>query len=230
MGARFEELDWQTTPMGELSLRRRYDPVLAEDVFEAILNDEHLMSTHFTAAEIELGRLGVDLATGDALTVLVGGLGLGYTAHAVLASPRVRSLTVVEAIDQVANWHRQHLLPVSEDIMNDSRMAIHIDDFFALMRGAEVGVRYDAILVDIDHTPHHHLHPEHAAFYAESGIRAMARHLNPHGVFALWSDDPPDEDFVAVLAAVFESASSEVVSFTNPLIDALSSNTIYLAR
>lgn len=230
MGARFEELDWQTTPMGELSLRRRFDPVLAEDVFEAILNDEHLMSTHFTVAETELGRLGVDLATGDALTVLVGGLGLGYTAHAVLESPRVRSLTVVEAIDQVAHWHRQHLLPISAEIMNDSRMTIHVDDFFALMRGAEVGLRYDAILVDIDHTPHHHLHSDHAPFYEESGIRAMKRHLNPDGVFALWSDDPPDDGFIAVLATVFDYARSEVVSFANPLIGALSSNTIYLAR
>lgn len=230
MGARFEELDWQTTPMGELSLRRRFDPVLAKDVFEAILNEEHLMSTHFTVAEIELGRLGIDLATGEALNVLVGGLGLGYTAQAVLASPRVRSLTVVEAIDQVASWHRRHLLPISAEIMTDARMSIQVDDFFALMRQGGDGATYDAILVDIDHTPHHHLHPSHAPFYEEAGIRAMKSHLNPHGVFALWSDDPPDDDFIAVLATVFEHARSEVVSFANPLIGALSSNTIYLAR
>lgn len=229
MGALFEELDWQTTPMGELSLRRRFDPVLAQDVWEAILNDEHLMSTHFTAAEIELGRLGVSLATGEALDVLVGGLGLGYTAQAVLASPRVRSLRVIEAIEQVAHWHRGNLLPISADIMSDSRMTIQIDDFFALMRNDEVGALYDAILVDIDHTPDHHLHPRHARFYEQSGIRAMTRHLSPGGVFALWSDAPPDDAFIAVLATAFEHASSEVVSFGNPLTGGRSSNTIYVA-
>lgn len=230
MATRFEELDWQQTPMGELTLRRRFDPTLDTDVWEAILNDEHLMSTHFTAAEIELGRLGVERATGDALDVLVGGLGLGYTAQAVLASNRVRSLTVVEAIDRVAHWHSQRLLPISEEIMSDPRISVEVADFFALMRHDDVERVWDAILVDIDHTPSHHLHRHHAPFYSESGIQEMARHLKPGGVFALWSDDPPDDDFLAVLATVFSHVSSEVVSFDNPLIGRPSTNTIYLAR
>lgn len=230
MSARFEELDWQQTPMGELTLRRRFDPVLGKDVVEAILNDEHLMSTHFTVAEMELGRLGIERATGEALDVLVGGLGLGYTAHAVLASDRVRSVTVIEALDQVAAWHRQQLLPISAELMSDARMAIVVDDFFALMRHDEVGARYDAILVDIDHTPRHHLHPHHAPFYTEPGIAAMKRHLKPGGVFALWSDDPPDLDFTAVLETAFDHVDCEVVSFDNALTGGLSSNTIFLAH
>lgn len=230
MVARFEELDWHKTPMGELTLRRRFDPVLNTDVCEAILNDEHLMSTHFTVAEVALGRLGVELCTGDALDVLVGGLGLGYTAQAVLESARVHTLTVIEALDRVAHWHRQHLLPISAEIMSDSRMTIEVEDFFARMRQDPVEQSYDAILLDIDHTPHHHLHPEHAPFYSESGIEAMKRHLNPGGVFALWSDDPPDEGFLSVLAKAFNLVASEVVSFDNPLTGGHSSNTIYLAH
>lgn len=230
MGSLFEELDWQNTPMGELTLRRRFDPVLDKDVFEAILNDEHLMSSHFTVAELELGRLGLERATGDSLSVLVGGLGLGYTAHAVLASPRVRSLTVIEALDRVAHWHREHLLPLSAEIMTDSRMTVVVDDFFALMRRDQVDRVFDAILVDIDHTPHHHLHPEHAPFYTKTGIQSVTRRLNPDGVFALWSDDPPDDDFTAVLAAVFDHVTAEVVSFDNPLTGGRSSNTVYVAQ
>lgn len=230
MSTRFEELDWHETPMGELILRRRFDLVLDTDVFEAILNDEHLMSTHFTVAEIELGRLGVELTAGSNLDILVGGLGLGYTAQAVLGNRRVRSVTVVEAIDRVVHWHRDHLLPVSADIMSDPRLSVEVDDFFALMRRQEVDRVFDAILVDIDHTPDHHLHPEHAPFYSPSGIRAMSRHLKPGGAFALWSDDPPDEDFLAVLATAFDRITSEVVSFDNPLTGGQSSNTIYLAQ
>jgi spermidine synthase len=227
---RFEELDWQTTPMGELTLRRRFVQVLGVDVFEAILNDEHLMSTHFTVAENALGTLGVEAAGGDNLDVLVGGLGLGYTAQAVLDSPRVRSLTVIEAIDQVASWHRRHLLPLSEELMGDPRLTIHVADFFALMRQPVPKQRYDAILVDIDHTPSYHLHPGHAPFYTEPGLQEMARHLNPSGVFALWSDAPPDDAFLAELSSVFANSTSEVVTFDNALIGGHSSNTIYLAH
>jgi hypothetical protein len=82
---RFEELDWQNTPMGEISLRRRVEPTLG---------DEYLMSSLFTAAEVELARLGLADVDGDALDVLVGGLGLGYTAATALEDPRVRSLSV----------------------------------------------------------------------------------------------------------------------------------------
>ena len=62
-GARFEELDWRPTPMGEISLRRRRDPLTGTDVFEVKLDDDFLMSSLFTAAEVELARLAL-AATG----------------------------------------------------------------------------------------------------------------------------------------------------------------------
>lgn len=67
MRARFEELDWRETPMGELSLRRRVEPSLKVDVYEVKLGDEFLMSSLFTVAEIELARLGLAAATGTGL-------------------------------------------------------------------------------------------------------------------------------------------------------------------
>src|SRR5204863_7451620 len=57
MSGRFEELAWQPTPMGELSLRRRRDPVLGADVYEVKLDDDYLMSSMFTAAEVEIAHL-----------------------------------------------------------------------------------------------------------------------------------------------------------------------------
>src|SRR3546814_7200332 len=87
LSAHFQELDYRRTPIGELSLRRRREPALGIDVLEIKLGDEFLMSSHFTASEVELGRLGVaecagaDCA-GPGLAVVVGGLGLGSTATA----------------------------------------------------------------------------------------------------------------------------------------------------
>jgi spermidine synthase len=230
MSKRFEELDWQQTPMGELTLRRRFDLVLGTDVFEAILNEEHLMSTHFTVAEIELAHLALAAVEGSDLDVLVGGLGLGYTAQAVLEHQNVRSLTVIEAIDVVADWHRRGLLPISAELTADSRLDIEVDDFFARMRAVEAPRLFDAIIVDIDHSPSHHLHPSHASFYTVEGLRAMRRHLAPGGAFALWSDDPPDDAFTAVLATVFEHVQAEIIAFDNALTGGRSANSVYVAH
>lgn len=109
-------------------------------------------------------------------------------------------------------------------------MTITVDDFFSLMRHRGVDKRFDAILVDIDHTPSHHLHPDHAAFYTEPGLQAMSQHLRRDGVFALWSDDPPDGDSMAILTTVFERVTTGVVTFDNALTGGHSSNTVYLAR
>ncbi len=89
--------------------------------------------------------------------------------------------------------------------------------------------RFDAILLDIDHTPRHVLHPSHAAFYTADGLRDLRRHLAPSGVFALWSDDPPDADFQAALDEVFASTAAEVITFPNPLTRGESTATVYVA-
>ena len=236
MSARFEELDWAETPMGPISLRRRLEPTLRVDVYEAKLGDEFLMSSLFTAAEIALARLGLAGLPETDLDVVVGGLGLGYTAQEVLADPRVRSLVVVEALGEVIAWHRRELLPDVVGLASDPRVRLVHGDFFAMV---ESGAGFDqaarerlahAVLVDIDHTPRHVLHPSHAAFYTVDGLGRLVPHLQPGGVFALWSDDPPDAEFDGVLGEVFASVDAHVVTFPNPLTGGESANTVYVAR
>jgi spermidine synthase len=236
MSARFEELAWRETPMGEISLRRRREPTLDVDVYEVKLGDEYLMSSLFTVAEEELARLGLAAHTGDRLDVLVGGLGLGYTAVAALADPRVSALSVVEALPDVVDWHAHGLLPCSAALTSDPRTTLVTADFFATVGAGEPlsperpDAAYDVLLVDIDHTPGHVLHPSHAAFYTDAGLRRMATRLRPGGVFALWSDDPPDEPFVALLSTVFPDVDARVVEFDNFLTGGTSANTVYVAR
>jgi len=222
--------------MGVISLRRRREPQLQVDVYEVKLDDEYLMSSLFPVAEIELARLGLAELAGTDLDVLVGGLGLGYTARTALEDPRLRTLTVVEALEEVVDWHRRELLPFAAGLASDPRTRLVRADFFANAASedgfdpAAPGRRFHAVLLDIDHTPGHVLHPSHAAFYTPDGLRALARHLHPGGVFALWSDDPPDPEFVAVLAQVFADPVAHVVTFPNPLQGGESANTVYVAR
>ncbi len=228
MGLWFEELDWRETPLGEISRRRRRDPAADTEVYEVKLNDEFLMSSLFTVAETELARLALAQLHRPDLRVLVGGLGLGYTAHAALADPRVAELSVVEAAEPVLDWHRRSLLPDTAGLADDPRCRLIQGDFFHLVRD-DPTARYDAIMLDIDHTPRHVLHPSHERFYTVPGLTAMSRHLAADGVFSLWSDDPPDPDFETVLAQVFAHTAARIVDFANPITGGQSSNTVYLA-
>jgi spermidine synthase len=235
MSARFEELDWRATPLGAISLRRRRDPRSGEDVFEVKLDDDFLMSSLFTVAEIEVARLALAELAGADLEVAVGGLGLGYTAQTVLADPHVRSLVVVETLGEVIEWHERGLIPLGTALTSDPRCRFVHGDFFAMVETGGLdpeapGHRFHAIIVDIDHSPRHLLHPSHAGFYAPEGVRRLAGHLHPGGVFALWSNDPPDDDYVAVLREDFTDVAAQIVSFHNPLQEREATNTVYVAR
>jgi spermidine synthase len=235
VAARFEELDWAQTPMGEISLRRRHDPVVDAEVYEVKLGDEYLMSSLFTVAEVELSRLALAELAGDQLDVVVGGLGLGHTALTVLEYGRVRSLVVVEALREVIRWHERGLVPLGAALCGDERTQLLHGDFFALAEGSgfdpgQPDRCFDAIVLDVDHSPRQLLNQRHADFYQPAGLRRVADRLSPGGVFALWSNDPPDEAFLAALGEVFARARAEVVSFPNPLQGGESSNTVYLAH
>jgi len=236
MAPMFEELDYRATPIGALSLRRRHDLRLGADVLEIKLGDAFLMSSHFTASEIALARLGLAEVPGDALDVVVGGLGLGYTAASVLEERRVASLVVVDFLEAVIDWHREGVLPLGATLTQDVRCRLVHGDFFALAGGSAgfdpdaPGRRFDAILVDIDHAPDDLLDAGSASFYTPAGLAALSDHLKPGGVFGLWSNDPPDPAFTARLSDVFATARAEPVVFDNPYQGGSVTQTVYLAR
>lgn len=236
MSLLFEELDYRPTPIGALSLRRRREPSLGVDVLEIKLGEEYLMSSLFTASEIALARLGLSALEGSRLDVVVGGLGLGYTAQAVLEDERVGSLVVVEMLDAVIDWHRAGLLPLGPELAGDERCRLVHGDFFAMadteagLDPDEAGRRFDAILVDIDHSPDALLDERSSGFYRPEGLRNFATQIRPGGVFGLWSNDDPDPSFTERLSGVFADAWAEPVTFHNPLQDRPFTQTVYLAR
>jgi spermidine synthase len=116
---------------------------------------------------------------------------------------------------------------VSTQLVGAGRTRLELGDFFAWMRDDAASV-YDAILLDVDHSPRHQLNPSHADLYTVEGLRRLRGHLTPGGVFALWSDDPPDDEFMVDLDAVFPGARAHGVPFDNPLTGGVSSNTVYV--
>ena len=234
----FEELDYQQTPLGDISLRRRSEPRLdGKILYEVKLGEEFLMSSLFTEAEIQLARLGLAELSDNELDIVVGGLGLGYTAVAALENPSVRSLNVIEVMAPVIDWHQRGLVPLGKELVSDPRCGLTHADFFEVATSTSTGFDgsdsikpVHAVLLDIDHSPSHWLNPGNSVFYSQQGLGKLAEKLHPGGIFGLWSNDPPEAEFMRLLDSVFESSQSHIVTFPNPYMGGESSNTVYLAR
>lgn len=227
-----EELDYQRTPLGELILRRRRSPRMGDAlVYEVKLDNEMLMSSSVNESERALARLAMESRTKEPCDVLVGGLGLGYTAAAVLDYAQVRSLDVVELLAPVIQWHRARLVPAAERLIGDPRCSLIEGDFFKHVGppASAAPKRYHVILADIDHSPESWLHPHHQKFYSPAGLDALAEHLWEDGMFGLWSAEVPSADFVALLRNVFPSVHVHAVTFFNPHIAEEDTNWVVLA-
>lgn len=229
-----EELAYQITELGELTLRRRKEPRLqGREVFEVKLGDEFLMSSLFTESERQLAILGLAPLRGR-LDVVIGGLGLGFTAVEAMRNPHVSRLFVIDLFQEVIDWHRGGLVPNGDILTNDRRCELRQGDFFDLARTgfdtSSPGRPFDAVLVDIDHTPKHHLAPGNESLYTAGGLSAVRNQLKPGGTFALWSDDAADEDFTGCLRSVFGSATAHNIEFPNPYTLVTSVNAVYVAQ
>jgi spermidine synthase len=236
MRLNFEELDYQRTALGELILQRR-NAVEADgrEIYEVKLNEEYLMSTLFYEGEIALTNLGLGALTHAGWDVVVGGLGLGFTAAEVLKYNQVSRMVVVEALAPVIDWHQRRLVPNGAALTDDPRCVYHNADFFALARGngfdpEKTGHRFDAILLDIDHTPDALLNPSHADLYSEAGLLRLQKFLKPGGVFALWSNEAPEQEFMDLLNRVFDQVEGHSVEFANPVQGNTAINGVYISH
>jgi len=239
----FEEIDYQETPRGAISLRKRSEPRLDNIVlYEVKMNDEFLMSSLFVEAEVQLSKLGLEKFGTQELDVVVGGLGLGYTAQAALAFDNVKSLCVVDVMAPVIEWHQKGLVPLGNELSNDDRCRYALGDFFEFATAANTNFdgtaanpengpdKVHAVLLDIDHTPSYWLNPENSRFYSTESLNAMKAKIHKGGVFGLWSDEKPDEQFVSILESVFERVETHMVYFPNPYTGEKSSNSVYIAH
>ncbi|MDA1194422.1 MAG: spermidine synthase [Planctomycetota bacterium] len=237
MSAMYEELDRQDTPIGEIVLRRRRVPGLEEGpIYEIKIDDDLLMSSLINESEQALAHEAIK-AIGDGIyDVLVGGLGLGYTAWAALGYERVRSVTVIELLEPIIAWHEQGLVPLGQELHDHPRCRFLRGDFFVLVTDPSLrdvlhpAGGYGAILVDIDHAPDALLHATHAGFYAPRALARTADLLQPGGVLAIWSAGKPQEAFTTQLRRVFPQVELHEVEVYNPLADADQVDTLYVAK
>jgi spermidine synthase len=233
MPSPIEELDYRDTPLGELVLRRRRSPSVPDAwVYEVKLDDALLMSSAVNASERALAGLALD-GRPKPCDVLIGGLGLGYTAAAALEYPSIRRVVVVELLDAVIDWHRNRLVPMADRLLDDPRCSFVQADFFEHIRMNDDAARassYDVVLLDVDHSPESWLHASHRDFYGVQGMKSVAGRLRPDGVFGLWSASRPGDPFLEVMRSVFPVVKVHEVTFFNPHLDETMSNWVVITR
>jgi spermidine synthase len=224
-----EILAYESSPLGILCLRRR--ELLAQPgtiVTEVTLNHEFLMSSLYTDSERTLARTALQMHSGEDLRVLVGGLGLGYTAHETLLSDLVARVEVLELLPQVIDWLESGLLPLSSELRAEQRLVVTQGDVYRRLAGPPDDL-LDVILIDVDHSPNEHLGDENASFYSTQGLLAARRHLAENGVLAVWSY-AESSPFADALRTVFEQVRVEPVTYHNQLIDEQLTDWLFFAR
>ena len=225
----FEILESVETPIGLLCLRRR--ELLSRPgtiVTEVTLDHEFLMSSYNTASEDALASLGIEWHGGRDLSVLVGGLGLGYTAEAALNCSQAARVDVIELLPEVISWLERDLIPLAGRLRDEPRFSVARADFFLYLR-SPAERRYDVMLVDIDHSPDENLDSGNLSFYTAEGLRRVRAHLEETGVLAVWSS-AANESFVSSLEEVFSEVRTERVEWHNELIEEDQCDLVFLAR
>jgi spermidine synthase len=208
-------IDRRETPHGLLVLRRRGAH------FEIINDGMFLMDTR--NGESERLLVSAALAAADRPTsVLLGGLGVGFSLAAALAFPGVEHVTVVEIHEAVIAWNRDHFGGWMEPHLADERLSLVTADLVRWVSSTEE--RFDVIGLDVDNGPDWLSVPSNAALYDGAGIAALARRLRPGGVLGIWSADRSDP-LEGALRQHFADVSSREVPVPRGAPDV-----IYLAR
>lgn len=228
-----EILDAVERSIGMVYLSRFREPIRPLDwVYTVRIDGELLMSSVSPLSERELATRAIAAHAGPTLRVLVGGLGLGYTAQAALESDRSALVRVVDQMDFVIRWMRDGLLPLSEQLNGDPRLELVQSDVYADLMGPAQET-WDLILVDIDHAPDAPLDVASLAFYTEAGQAKVRQHLAPGGILAVWSAWDNDA-FAAVMERAYADAWREQIEWSTADVESdggqILNNTLFFGR
>ena len=178
----WELLGRTATPEGdELTLMRRSGELVI------FANGKTLMSSRMHGSEEALATLACDRARArDEPSVLVGGLGMGFTLRATLdALPDGATVTVAELLPAVVQWNRGVLGPLAGEPLRDRRVTVALGDVSDTLRSHLHA--FDVVLLDVDNGPAAFTSPANGALYSDRGLALIRRALKPGGVLAVWS-------------------------------------------
>jgi spermidine synthase len=198
----YVEIARAETERGELVLRERREEG-APTTLELRANGVFVMDTLETSTEQALAESALAQVEHPE-RVVVGGLGLGFTMHAVLADSRVEECAVIEIEQPLVDWMRDGTIPHGPAMLADERVKVVVADVAVAMAEAPPA-SYDLVLLDVDNGPGYLVHDDNAALYREPFLRSAREVLRPGGVLAIWSAAEAPE-LLEVLDRTFDRA------------------------
>lgn len=178
-------LDTAILPDGEsLRLKRRGGE------FSIMLGANELMNSRLRGSEEALATLACARLVGRPRPhLLIGGLGMGFTLRAALATlPADARIEVAELVPEVVAWARGPMADVFAGCLDDPRVTVTTDDVGQSI--AATPARFDAILLDVDNGPDGLTVAANDALYDAAGLAASRSALTPGGILAVWSQGP----------------------------------------
>ena len=151
------------------------------------VNGEDLMHSRHSESELELARLGCkNLGGKKEASVLIGGLGMGYTLRQTLdlLGPDCE-IVVGEIMDAVVEWNREFFGELNGQPLMDERVELRTGDVLKLISSSRD--RFDAILLNIDNGPDAMTDVGNSRLYGYEGIMACSQALRKRGCLAVWS-------------------------------------------
>ena len=150
-------------------------------------NGKLLMSSRMHGSEEAAATFALnDLARAESPSVLVGGLGLGFTLRAALDRlPESAVVTIAELVPAVIDWNRGPLGPLAAHPLDDRRVRLESEDVLVVLRRS--AGKYDAVILDVDNGPDAFTTSGNASLYGDHGLRTIHAAMKPQGVLAVWS-------------------------------------------
>jgi len=177
----WQELGRAKVPHGDLVLSRRGEE------FAIRLRGAELMNSRMHQSEDELAtRACAGYSTRSGVRVLIGGLGMGFTARAALdaLAPDAR-VVIAELLPEVIEWNRGVLAHLAGNPLADPRVEVVQGDVGAVI-GRARGT-FHAILLDVDNGPDAFTAPGNASLYSVGGLQRARRALALAGRLGVWS-------------------------------------------
>jgi spermidine synthase len=194
---------------GEVVLRERRDPEApdaAPEILELRVNGVFVMDTAETTSEVALARAALQRVE-HPRSVLVGGLGLGFTAHELLADHRVEHVVVAEIEEPLVRWFRDGTIPHGSAYLADERLTVAVADVRQVVEESPTGT-FDLVLLDVDNGPEFLVHQENAGLYERPFLAQVHAALRPGGMVGVWSStDSPA--LTSAMRSVFGACDSE---------------------
>lgn len=158
--------------------------------FSIIVNGDDLMHSRRHESELRLADLGCNHLTGNPeASILIGGLGMGYTLRQTLDILNSNSsVMVAELIPEIVQWNREYLGQLNDKPLDDPRVDLKVMDIVDLISDSQNS--FDTILLDIDNGPEAMTNSANSRLYGYQGIMACKSGLRDKGCLAVWSAKP----------------------------------------